>query len=56
LPVCVSAGENVYLASLITRQLKNQMRGGAEAEQPEALPATYSAQTIRAIADDAGAE
>jgi hypothetical protein len=56
LPVWLSAGENVHLASLITRQLKNQMRGGAEAKESEALAATYFAQTIRTIPDDAGAE
>uniref|UniRef100_A0A0U1PBP6 Uncharacterized protein n=1 Tax=Mizugakiibacter sediminis TaxID=1475481 RepID=A0A0U1PBP6_9GAMM len=48
------ARERIHLAALVARQLRDDVRGGAEAVQPE--PARVAGEAQRAVADQAGAE
>jgi hypothetical protein len=49
-----AAREYIQITSLITRQLEDQMGGGAEAVEAEALSFLRAAEAVGAVSDDAG--
>src|ERR1700693_2384347 len=51
-----TAGEDVDFASLVTRELQDQVGGGSEAVESEALAILRSTEAVGAVTDDAGAE